>query len=467
MMRLFFTQFPLRASATLEEVLEIGKAWIYESPHTKLEKRDLDNLRENGDLVSKDNQKVIIARVEGDNSEFIGLKSIIEGSRGDRFYGILTAAKTSSGLDVAVVVDYDAANAVKYLPDTKKPYVIKKLLSEIGGGRDGDLVVGNKPVRLKAGEEEFVADILRGKVGNMPVVYASATDRRNILVNTEYLSRSLAGIAHVFEEPSREFSFMLRGFMNGSNVYGGAVGVFWPGDIRTFSFMPSVISRERNIEDKIVQEVIFSLRTKRPSRYLTWEFLEGLSREKEIARLRLEREEDSNTLLNLYEESIASKNEEIARFEERVKRLENELRKSRLNSTSGIGLFPDPQVIQLYQGEIRTIVREALQNALRSCNPGKTRRQVILQKLVEIIPVDNERERYVEHIKKILNNYKGMTPEIREGLRELGFEVVDGGKHYKVVMIDDPNGVVGTLPRTPSDWRAGRNGASQLIRDFL
>ena len=65
-------------------------------------------------------------------------------------------------------------------------------------------------------------------------------------------------------------------------------------------------------------------------------------------------------------------------------------------------------------------------------------------------------------LKRTMSSYHGMTSTIRKRLRAIGIRVVEGKKHFKVYYNGVPTPF--TLAKTPSDFRAGKNFASDVIR---
>ena len=59
-----------------------------------------------------------------------------------------------------------------------------------------------------------------------------------------------------------------------------------------------------------------------------------------------------------------------------------------------------------------------------------------------------------------------MTPKLHQKLKELGLEITDEGKHYKVTYFGD--GRYETVyAKTPSDYRAGKNNVQTSIKLFF
>jgi len=55
-----------------------------------------------------------------------------------------------------------------------------------------------------------------------------------------------------------------------------------------------------------------------------------------------------------------------------------------------------------------------------------------------------------------------MSSKLRQALKELGFEIAEDGKHYKITYYGD--GRYQTIyAKTPSDFRSGKNDAQVTI----
>lgn len=55
-----------------------------------------------------------------------------------------------------------------------------------------------------------------------------------------------------------------------------------------------------------------------------------------------------------------------------------------------------------------------------------------------------------------------MTKKLRRNLIKLGYDVCEGGKHYKLYYYNDNRYCI-TISKTPSDSRAGLNIAQEII----
>lgn len=71
-----------------------------------------------------------------------------------------------------------------------------------------------------------------------------------------------------------------------------------------------------------------------------------------------------------------------------------------------------------------------------------------------------------EEIKKLLKGYSLITPSMKKDLENLGFTIIEEGKHLKLVYYGD-NRYMTTAAKPPSDARTGSNLAAGIIRDML
>jgi hypothetical protein len=115
-------------------------------------------------------------------------------------------------------------------PIPKKPYLIKQLLKDVGGGDDSGLQVRDTPISLRDEQLDLAVDIVTGRLENvLPVAYVSLDFGNYPTLDVDELARRLGGLAHVAVEPHRHFSVQVARRAGAVNPWGGAVGLFWPG----------------------------------------------------------------------------------------------------------------------------------------------------------------------------------------------------------------------------------------------
>lgn len=68
--------------------------------------------------------------------------------------------------------------------------------------------------------------------------------------------------------------------------------------------------------------------------------------------------------------------------------------------------------------------------------------------------MDGTRDRIIEELKQVFNDYNGMTSSMKSSLKAMGLEVVEDGNHNHLRFIDDNRYKV-AFAKTPSDRRVG------------
>lgn len=93
------------------------------------------------------------------------------------------------------------------------------------------------------------------------------------------------------------------------------------------------------------------------------------------------------------------------------------------------------------------------------------RHHLLLMEMVHVIENNNFEKLSIskaEKLKTLLKNYDGMSSRTRQELKDLGFEITEDGKHYKLTYYGDGRYTV-VLSKTPSDWKTGKNSAAKAI----
>ncbi len=473
MAKVFLTQFPISRKGSLDDLLEISKKWIIGSPHIPdVFKEQVNSLRGNWSKVDYENYSLEVRRISKGNSEFLGLKYNYPSK--NESWEVTMTAESKIGLfrktDVAIQIDYFSKPGIKS-KNPKKPYLIKLILEEIEGGVDGDLEVQEKPYFLERGEEAFVADFLLGNSKNvMPIVYLSRDYDDNLLIkDPKKLAQYLSGMAHVFVEPEdKRFSFDLKEFMNGKNVFGGAIGIYWPEIHRRNYWLPEVISETSRFSQVIFQDIVKGLVAGRLRDGLTWENLQRIHVEKRIDELRKKEEktaEDFEEIYKVCEEYEEKINELKQRLGQQVRF--NQILNSKLKSREAGRDMILPEIDELYPGERLSVLRVAAETICRN-TPQNSRKRRILEDFLKKNPENISRGKLKEKLRKILQKYSRFDDRLKRELEALGFRAEKAGSgHYKVYARID-NSVFSLLPTTPGgNNRSWDNSISDFLNTFF
>ena len=119
---------------------------------------------------------------------------------------------------------------------------------------------------LSNNEINVAALCINDQIGcHLPIVYVSCLFDGSHAVDVNALSSDLAGMAHVVVEPNRSFSLRLQLETHSQNVYGGAIGVYWPDTSGRRSFFDRRdFRRKSDLKSAIVNEVRSALLNRRP-----------------------------------------------------------------------------------------------------------------------------------------------------------------------------------------------------------
>ncbi len=123
--------------------------------------------------------------------------------------------------------------------------------------------------------------------------------------------------------------------------------------------------------------------------------------------------------------------------------------------TNEMDFYPD----EIYELVLRLLTEEL--NRLPNDPNSYRRRRDLLKSLLDCNPCRGHSEQMRAQIYELFNNYDGMTRTLERNLSELGFSL-NKGHHYKITWHNDQRYTF-SFAKTPSDHRAGRNIARDLI----
>lgn len=461
----FNTLFPVKSDASIDGLISIANTWILGSPHSRLNEEVIEQNNELHEWEHKvDNEVLSCIHGATENITSFGLR-YSKSENELRWVTDIIGAKNGDKFLVSIQVSCDATNPGAYIPDPKKPYIVKQLLEKIGGGADSDLVVQDSPYYLKDSEIDFAANLIDGPSNlDLPIVYVSSGGKNERFVDPEKLARWFSGMAHVVVEPNRGFSFRLMQEVSHRNAYGGAVGIYWPHSAGREILLPSTYAFDSfHLERDTSNLLRNGLNKLRPPRVCTWGYLKELSARRRIEELRGKGSTEIDDYIQAFDKELEAKTDELEAANKEIYRLNAQLQAANRANTSVAG---DPVLVkgaesELYENEYKELLLSILTKTSAQIH-ANSRRQHILEDVLSSNTVADSIESKCAEIKAQLKGYRTMTSETRRFLEELGFEITGDGKHYKAVFMGDNRYTV-SIPKTSSDHRAGMNLASEII----
>ena len=359
----------------------------------------------------------------------------------------------------------------------KKPFLIKMMLKQKWGGEDSFLRVADTPHRISPKDMKNLKSVILGTHSCiLPVVYVSVGDDGKPLLDTCKLAFNLGGLAHVVVEPSREFSFRMTKATSQKNPYGGTIGVSMPGKgiVRVFYKGPA-LSTSLAVATAIEKFVIRALAIR--SAVFGWEWhdlqeqhantLKTKMRDLQAKTSGQERKE-VDEYVEAFDAQISSKNEEIARLEATIDDLTQDLAGRE---------FPGGEILsqkllqsagrELYPGEFADRVLLAMRTYVCSHDVDQ-RTAAVLKELVAHVQFTGQAKNLARRIQRACGDpakMPGLLDNLLTG--EFSFTKRSDGKHMNYFPPADLPGLDKvTVAKSPSDRRAGKNQASELLRNF-
>lgn len=464
----FATEFPVEETRTSVDFLVAVREWLLGSPHTAFEAADLSEMDEKDEFSAKKSNELIEAlRYEATGSNMAAIR-YTKLDRGLEWVSTIVFSRGQPASWIGIRTSCESPHPAARLPIARKPVFVQTFLTHLGGGADGEIKVQAIPLRLANSDIPLAARCISGRAGcRLPLVYVSARFQGGHIVNVDSLAEALAGMAHVLVEPNRPFSVRLMNEVNSQNVYGGAIGVYWPegGGRRSF-FLHHESESPSEMERAVVEEVRSALTNRRPLTRVTWSAVQELISRRTFAALREQGSTEVQKYVGEFDKELKSKQEKLEDAEREISRLEAEVRKYQAQSPmqSGLVLQTAPEQ-DLYAGELLGVVRDAIADAVTRVSED-SRRQHILNSIVGANPPTGEAEAMRNRLKALLRDFRSMDAKVRSTLQDMGFEISEEGKHYKIVFQGDDRYTF-TMPKSGSDYRGGLNLAGDISRLLL
>lgn len=468
-MQYFSTEFPLRRHTSREELLAECLNWISDSPYTSFTQEELTSQKSKPDFrVSNKSETIDFDSATSERYQVFSLKYT---KRSETVQYVTTISflimNTSEEVWASVKSICEYIGIVNELPPIKKPVIIIRLIDRFGGGLDGDLLVSHEPTLLSEdenGRELAINTSLGNLETRLPIVYVSCGYDLKHRVIPDRLARSLCGLAHVIVEPSRKFSHTIRKPCNSQNVFGGVIGVYWPGGqgVKTYRYDKNWTPKVKDFELEILSDICALLSKRMPLAECSWGGVKDAKNKAAIERLRKEGASDRE-MLELYENEVERNKCQIEELGKEKSRLESLIRSSQnRNPVQGGIVISGGDEEDYYQNEILGVIIDALCEYRQRVHEN-SRRLHIIDSLLKSNTADRNHEQISREIKDGLRGYKSMTPKIRSLLERHGFQINDDRRHYKIVYKSDERYSY-ILPKSGSDYRGGLNAGSDIVK---
>lgn len=477
-MLLFSTILDIRDTMTHDDFIQLAIDWNQGSPH---QDNVIPGIVWNGernirfgderlwmDINEYRNQNIIAIRYE---------KAYDDGAVWDTDYVMnFNEMRMSIQLDRSFKED-----ALSISADFSTPHFITLLIERGYVRADGNLPVLRSPMIISEDRLEIISNVITGESRyQFPVVYISKTYFNEDPVNTWLLAGRLKGMAHVLVQESKTSNNALRHLCDDKNEYNGAIGIYYPNV--AIGHRRYLYHREEGYDeflfDKVLRDVIRYNNTLKLDNLYTWQGVNNALLSDRLTSQRQERieAEKARKKAEIEKEDVyATFDSEIEELEKQVAQLtkaneslrtENYGLRNKLAEIDTVPILCLGDEDEFFPGEIKEIVLNALEAALAHNTQENTRRAHIIRDIIDSNDITRTVAEKRTKIKTLLKTYNGLGKTLRQELMDMGFEITEDGKHYKLIYFGD--GRYSTaLAKTPSDHREGKNAAAEIIGKMM
>ncbi|GBQ20294.1 hypothetical protein AA0472_0095 [Acetobacter estunensis NRIC 0472] len=345
----------------------------------------------------------------------------------------------------------------------KKPYFLENILKMNWGGNDNFFQVQDQPIWLCNGNEDVDKARLLfsgGVTSCLPVVYISSVNserwfwKRSVI---ERMAFDLGGIAHIVVEPNREFSVIANEGKERLQVARGDVAVVLPsGEVIKIFYINRGEQNPRKLFESICN---FSkkIRNQLPSEGWDWADLQEC-----VLRSRMQSDDINEKVF--YEEEIKTLREKILQLEDEKRSNSNEYIQERKNEVHE-KIFPFQNIQELYDGEIIDRLKY-ISDICKSDNAISdldSRSRYIFSRISAYKGKSKGLKKILDEIKNSTSDNENLSVRVSDFLLRHGYIKKSNKNHIVMEADEDYGGLMNiTIPKTPSDYRAGMNLNGQI-----
>lgn len=355
-----------------------------------------------------------------------------------------------------------------FFPSYYPPFFVKKVIYEGFAGADNGFQVSQGTHHIDLDNIEVLKGIVERRIEcKLPAVIVSRTTDGELPMELGELAFRLQGVAHVLEEEENGIFDSIE-FIEDDDKKSGKIYIVFPNHnmkTKMLNLSGEKVDNPDLIISRIINEIYGYTNQILRNSIDTWEGLETENLHRQNIDLLSNQQailEENDELYEVFEEQLKKTEQNNDELNKQIQKLtvENQALRMKLASLDKVPALYLGEERDFYTGEIREIVLEILSEYQRNYL-SDTRRDHIINDLIENNDYEQLPAKRREQIKKILKGYRTLNGSLRNELESLGFIISDDGKHYKWTYYGDHR-YVETVSKTCSDSRAGLNIASSI-----
>lgn len=468
-MQIYSAIFPVKESLSQDDLINLVIEWNQGSPHNKISNLNWDGKKRN--IKFEDgNLSLAIEEIRTYNTIAIRFHQFDENNI---IWNTDIVVNFNTHIFSIKIDRETTADTIGFIPQFKTPILVNMLLDGDFIGMDNDLEISAKEIPIKKDNYKVIENIIcRNTVYSMPVIYVTKSwGRYPLRVHT--LAYRLRGVAHVLIEEDADVCKFLKDSCRGMNSHHGSIGIYYPGSSAPYKIITPrrYEGQEETLIDRIVNMVCRYMNQQARDKMMTWEGVQN-----ELLKLRYvsateKKAKAENEVSEVYEnfsDELEEKERTIEELNNRVMALqaENQGLRAKYEQVSEIPLIYYGEEDELYEGEIKDHILETLQKQMQQVKKG-TRKELILQDILESNELTGALEEKRAEIKRILKGYTKVGESLKRDLKAYGFIITKDGGHYKLTYKGDSRYLF-TMASSGSDsQRGGENLIGDIIRDML
>jgi len=469
-MLLYSTKFMVKESFTKKEFVNLVLQWNQNSPHDKMQgiawnEREYNLSFKDGKRTLAINElehyNIIAARFRKEDENGVVWTTDYILNYGERKLAVRLDRETTE-------------DTTRFVPKFSRPHFVRMVISNGYAGMDANLEISNEAVSITKSNYKVIENVITGEVKyDLPVIYITKTWAGNYPVKIHRLTDNLQGVAHVIKETDASVSKLLMRSCEGKNAHHGGIGIYYPSSSASSKTLDGnkYISSEDVLIRKIIDVVFRYMNQQIREEMYTWEGVQYelvRVRNEELSKMSKSVENENKELLDYFEEQLQISEGTIKELNNKNAALTQELQglRRKMDMTENVPILVYGEEDDLYEGEIREIVMDILVESRKKGQKENSRRAHVLDDIIETNRYDAIAKSREKRIKKVLKGYRNMNSSMRQELQEFGFTITEEGKHYKLTFYDDPR-YVATMAKTSSDYLAGDNLSSEIIKNML
>lgn len=473
-MLLYSTILDINSTMTKDAFIQLVIEWNNNNPHEVNRISDITWNNEQNIRFGDDNLWMEIQQYPSKNIIAVRYEKVTtDGVTWDTDYIMnFNDMKLSIQLDRSYREDALVTNAI-----FSTPLFISHLIEHGYLEDDGNLAITNRPLMITEKNLEVLAGVLPGKVKHqLPIVFVSKTQANEDPVDVLLLASKLKGAAHVLVQEDCRTNKDIRIICDEENDYNGTIGIYYPNELLGYKRCAyrDIDGIKEILLDRVLHYIFEFGNLQNIDTLYTWQGVSNalLNERLSVQLEKLQKaEQDKEKTQNENAELYSAFDEEFRELQQKIEELtkrndalicENAGLLSKLQRSTAQPILYQGEEEEFYPGEIKDFVLSILADAVENIEKDSRKQHIVID-IVESNGFKHLAEEKKQRLKSLLKGYKTVSSSMKQELVDMGFEISDDGKHYKLVYNGDSRYTI-ALAKTPSDNRSGDNIIGTISR---